>query len=120
MKLFKTIGMCILLFLLIGATYRISLSLLLNEYEEECYEYKIGVREEYYCNTNIRHASGCSWHQEIVKSHSIYQHEIDCNCPEYYVIKKNFTYITDECNKYHLIRKSKEITLPSAILNRRT
>ena len=96
----KTFLFLIVVILLIGGTYRFSIS----QYEEECLEYKMDSWIELQC---------CDWtygfdmcRKMYNETHKYYYDSISCD--EYaFWYSKNITIYntTDVCSKYHLVRK---------------
>ena len=74
--------------MLVGASYKLSLSVLLNEYEEECllYEY-ISVNETvWFCDNNFFNAVLCNWCQDKYTKEfktDCNSGDVGCTCPEY-------------------------------------
>jgi len=97
------IGMCILLLLITGATYKLNLFMFLHEYKEECYEHEwydyvdcVG----YWSYDNYTNVSG-SW--ELVKLDKPI-----CKCGDVYFTDGCLRTISlpneSKCLKYHLVR----------------
>lgn len=86
-----------------GSSYKSLIYKILNDYEEECLEYKIDSWIETYC---------CDWtrnnycYKMINKTHSDYSY---LSCDElvfWNVINKTVYNTTNVCLKYYLVRKS--------------
>lgn len=104
-----------ILFVLIIATIVASKQQIdLNNYEEECYQYKPKLinRTQYYCDAGYRYNMMCyniingSFTRFDGYQISYNIKEIDCNCPRISNRSIQLLQFTNECIKYHLIRKS--------------
>ena len=100
--------------LLVAGSYRLNLFTLLNEYKEECYQYKIHYWNETYCSSsmglgdwkNTNKENPCCDNETFnftwgngTKSESRWCMGSPFN--------KTLWNITDECDTYHLIRQNK-------------
>ena len=112
MKKVIIIGICILALLLVAGSYKLNLFTLFNEYEEECYEYKIYRWNETYCNSLM--GGGVYKNTNIERpccndkpSKSIWGHNGSENIYYWCIalpFNKTFWKFTNECIKYHLVR----------------
>jgi len=94
MKFYKIIILLFMIFLLTtGFGYKLSLRKILNEYEEECIKYKfVAVNESYkWCNSTFMYLLWCD--------------TPFCNCPNIETSNRIVYKKTNECIKYHLVRK---------------
>ena len=76
---------------------RVTMWLIHNYYEEECYQYRYitwNTTEFDFCDSDFRYAMYCG------------DDNLHCNCPE--PVYHNVTHYnkTDDCVKYHLVRRS--------------
>ena len=109
------IGLCIVLIVLVSGSYRPLVYRIFNDYEEECYQYKIYYWNETYCNISM-------WGSEY-KNTNINEEYPCCNneTSEFtwgngtkyesrwcygFPFNKTFQKFTDECDVYHLVRKN--------------
>jgi hypothetical protein len=72
---------------------RLTISFIINNYKEECYEYKTINETHCRCTTNMQWANWCNTEC--------------CHCPNYPIDYREYYNIsvpTDECSKYILVR----------------
>jgi len=99
-KITLIIGMCILLLLATGAGYRFYLS----QYEEECYQYKIYYWNETYC-MGLGDFDGIEYPAYNNGSYPCCDNSSRFMWCLGIPFHKTLWRFTDECAKYHLVRK---------------
>lgn len=85
--------------------------MLLGDYEEECYEYRIDYWTETYCKSDYGYSDWKNDNEERpCCSNSFYTTTLEDGTKEEmywclsYPYEKTFWNVTDECIKYHLVR----------------
>ncbi len=69
---------------------KLTIRFILNNYKEECYEYRTIPEQHCRCNSSFRYANWCNWEC--------------CHCPRESMVYYNISILTNECAKYHLVR----------------